>query len=114
MLAFLATPLGRWIGTGAILAVLIGGLYGLYRYEKFRADKFEAQVQALALGQQVILEAQQATQKFNEGKDREQRRLSNEQAQVDTIVESGDSARMHKLFLDNGMLRPQSNPAPGR
>ena len=113
-LAFVLSPVGRWVGTGLILAVLIGGLYGLYRYQKHRADNLEAQVQALSLGQQVILEAQQATKKFNAGKDQEQRREANEQAQIDTVVESGDSVRMRSLFESHGMLRPQRNPAPGR
>ena len=108
------TKLQLYGAMGFIVLILLSTGYGLYKYQERRADRLEEQNAALALGQQLIMEAQEATKKFNQGKAQEQRRSADEQAQIDTVVESGDDVRMRSLWESHGLLRPQSNPAPGR
>jgi len=99
------TKLQLYGAMGLIVLILLSTGYGLYKYQERRADRLEEQNAALALGQQIILEAQEATKKFNQGKVQEQRRSADEQAQIDTVVETKDDAAMRGLYIKQGMLQ---------
>lgn len=91
------------------VALAIGGYYvWSYHHMKTKVATLEAEIGGLKLRADIIEKAQKATEEYQKKMTAIQRKVAGEKAKVDQVVESGDNDSMKKLFIEQGLLMPDS------
>lgn len=101
------------------LAVVVLSVCGYFVYEyKHMASEIvglKTEISGLKLRADVIEKAQKATDAFMQTKGKVVKRNVQEHAVIDQAVELGDDPAMQSLFMQYGLLQPQSGgAAPSR
>mgnify|MGYP001314915016 CR=1 FL=1 len=99
---------------GLVIALLIGGVVVRDRIQKAEIAALKTEVANVKAQGEVIKKAQEATDKTVAKMKVRGKVNVQDNAKIDSVVESGDSSAVDKLLRDRGMLGTPASAPKGR
>lgn len=102
------------IGAAVVLLAVGGFFYWNYHHMQNKIVALQTEIEGLKLRAEIIEKAQKATDEYLKKKTIIQTRVVREKADVDKVVESGDTTGMRDLFIKHRLLDDNRNDPKGR
>jgi len=101
------------IGAAVVLLGVCSFYVWSYQHMKGQIVTLQTEIEGLKLRAEVIEKAQAATDKFMQAKTKVVKKNVQQRAEVDAVVESGDSSGMRNLWINRGMLKSAETGVAG-